>query len=123
MSKRLTPRFSDESGVSMVETIVALMILLTTVTTLVAGTGLANRSFATSRRDLQWWSALQWKADSLMGLDSTAVFDSSDVVNGYPVSWSVFPGSIPRRVEVVVGGGQSIVNGRAVADTVVVYLR
>lgn len=111
---------SDERGVSIIETIVSLLILTTVVVGLLTSTGWANRATATSRRDLQWWAALQWKADSLMGVDSATVVAGSDSVNGYSVSWNVYPGTL-TKVEVIVAG-ESILNGDEVSDTLMVYL-
>ena len=113
---------SNERGSTVVEVMIALIVLTTAVTALVASTGFSSRSLVTSRRDLQWWAALQWKADSLMAVDSASAIDGADSVNGYPMSWTVHPG-VPTRVDVVVGGAQSILNDAALADTVVVYLR
>ena len=113
---------SNERGSTIVEVMIALVVLTTAVTALVASTGFSSRALVSSRRDLQWWAALQWKADSLMAVDSASATDGSDAVNGYPVSWTVQPG-VPTRVEVVVGGAQSILNDVDLADTVVVYLR
>ena len=111
----------DERGVSIVETLIALLILTTAVMALLTAAGWAGRATSTSRRDLQWWAALQWKADSLSGIDSAAVTAGNDVVNGYDVSWEVYPGTLTRVA--VFTKGPSILNPRdSVGDTVMVYL-
>ena len=120
MTRPRSGRASDERGVSIVETVTGILILTTTVLSLVATTGWANRATVTARRDLQWWSALQWKADSLMAVDSASAGDGTDVVNGYPLSWTVTRGAA-TRVDIVIRG-TSILNDAAIADTLSVYL-
>lgn len=120
MKKRVHKR-SGESGVSIIETLVGLLILTVAVMSLLGASGWAGRATATSRRDLQWWAALEWKADSLSGVDSATVTDGTGVVNGYPISWTVYPGTL-TRVEVVVEGASILNAYNIVSDTVTVYL-
>ena len=110
-----------EQGVTIIETLVGLLILTVAVMGLAMTSGWAGRITATSRRDLQWWAALQWKADSLSALDPDSISRGEDVVNGYTVKWRIRRDGV-RRVLVWVEG-QSILNAYAdVGDTLVVYL-
>ena len=122
MSTQKRKRGSSQQGSTVVEAIIGLLILATTVSALIGSSGFSSLALVTARRDLQWWAALQWKADSLMTVDSASAVDGTDVVNGYPVEWTV-TGGTPPRIEVVVGGAVSVLNQAAVADTVVVYVR
>lgn len=111
----------DERGVSLVETTVGIVVLMTALVGLLGATGLAARATVQGRRDLLWWSAVQWKGDSLLALGAGNVADGSDVVNGYPVSWAVSGGD-PERLDLVIERKMSAGDG-TVQDTLVLYLR
>lgn len=109
----------DERGASLVEIMVAMVMLTSALLGLAGAAGVALRSTIQGSQDLRLWTAVQWTADSLFSVGAGNVIDGSDVVQGRSVSWTV-SGADPLRIELLVDR----LNRRAqtVQDTVLLYL-
>lgn len=119
MKKLQLKRARDERGVSLVEIMVAMVLLGTAVMSLASAAGLAMRTTVRAREDLQVWAVVQRKADSLMALGAGNITAGSDVVGGRAISWTV-SGANPERIDLVVD--RAAMNLAIVKDTVVLYL-
>lgn len=113
-------RGRDERGTSLVEVMVGLIILMTALVGLLGAMGVAAQVTVRGRADLQWWAAVQWKADSLVSLGAGNVGDGSDVVHGHAMSWTV-SGMNPQRIDLVVDR-EGRVTSETIQDTVILYV-
>ena len=109
----------DERGASLIEVMVAMVMLTSALLGLAGAAGLAVRSTNQGRQDLQLWMAVQWAADSLYSVGAGGVVNGSDVVQGRSVSWTV-SGANPVRIELLVGRLDS--RHQTVQDTILLYL-
>ncbi len=110
---------TDERGASLLEVLLAVMIISLSLVGLMATGGLAVRQLHVARADMQLWSAVQYQVESLMkaGYDSLAT--DSSVVHGYPMRWTV-SGTDPMKVLFVVESENRA--QQVVEDTIVLYL-
>ena len=120
MKKLQLKRARDERGVSLVEIMVAIVLLGTAVMSLASAAGLAMRTTVRGRQDMQMWAAVQWKADSLVSLGWGNVTNGSDTVHGYPMSWTV-SGTDLQQIELLTDHA-SLTTGATMRDTLVLYL-
>ncbi len=109
----------DERGASLIEVMVAMVMLTSALLALSGAAGLALRSTNQGRQDLQLWTAVQWTADSLFAAGAGNVTNGSDVVQGRNVSWMV-SGADPLRIELLVDRLDR--TAQTVQDTVLLYL-
>ncbi len=87
----------NEGGVSLVEILVAIIILAAALLSLAAASGHAAQQMYHSRRELRMWSAVQSQVDSLRAAGFKNLVAGSATVEGYPVSWTV-TGTDPKTV-------------------------
>ncbi len=120
MKKLQLKRARDERGVSLVEIMVAIVLLGTAVMSLASAAGLAMRTTVRAREDLQVWAVVQRKGDSLVALGAGNITAGSDVVWGRPISWTV-SGTNPERIDLVVDRA-AMLDLAIVKDTIVLYL-
>ncbi len=120
MKKPQPKRARDERGVSLIEVMVAMVMLTSAVLGLAAAAGLAVRTTIRGRQDIQLWAAVQWKADSLVSLGWGNVTSGSDTFQGYPMSWTV-SGANPERIDLLVDHA-SLTTGAMIRDTLILYL-
>lgn len=108
----------DERGVSLVELMVAVMILTVALLGLAGAGGVAARQLYTGRTDMARWAAMQQQIEILrtQGYDSVAT--SSAVVQGYPMSWTV-SGTNPKKV--VFSVERTNLSNQVVRDTTILY--
>ena len=119
MRKQQLKQARDERGVSLVEIMVAIVLLATAVMSLASAAGLAMRTTVRAREDLRAWAVVQRKADSLVAQGAGNITAGSDVVGGRAISWTV-SGANPERIDLVVD--RAAMNLAIVKDTVVLYL-
>ena len=111
-------RLADRRGISLVEIIVALMILSGALLSLAGAAGLAARHLHSGRVDLNAWAASQSQAEDLMSRGFDTISSGSDTVGGYAITWTV-SGTNPKKVLLEVDWTNRSV--RLVTDTVVLY--
>ncbi len=125
MNKLQLKRARDERGVSLVEIMIAIVLLGTAIMSLASAAGLAMRTTVRGREDLQVWAAVQRKGDSLVARGAGNITTGSDVVEGRAISWTVGSwtpgGPSPQRIDLVVDRA-AMVNLAIVKDTIVLYL-
>lgn len=117
---RQPKRARDERGVSLVEVMIGMVILTSALLGLIGASGLALQTTIRGRQDLQMWAAVQWKADSLVSLGWGNVSSGSDMVQGFPMSWTV-SGTDLEQIDLLVDH-TSLGTGAARQDTLVLYL-
>ncbi len=93
-------RVRDRHGVSLLEILVGLSILSIALLALAAAGGVAARQVHSSRTDMHRWAAVQQQVESIIAQGFENVTDSSTVVQGYPMSWTV-SGKNPKRVQLI----------------------
>lgn len=120
MKKPQPERARDERGMSLIETMVAMVILTSALLGLAGAAGLALRNTTRGREDMQLWAAVQWKADSLISVGWGNVTNGSDTVHGYPMSWTV-SGTDVERIDLLVDH-PSLLTGAVIQDTLIMYL-
>ncbi len=123
--KKQHKRARDERGVSLVEIMVAMVILTSTLLSLSGAAALALRTTIRGREDLKVWAAVQRKGDSLMEQGAGNITGGSDVVDGRPISWTVGAwtagGPSPQRIDLIVDRA-AMMDLSIVKDTIVLYL-
>ena len=120
MKKPQPKRARDERGVSLIEVMVGMVMLTSTLLGLAGAAGLAIQTTNRGRQDIQLWAAVQWKADSLVSLGWGNVTSGSGTVHGYPMSWTV-SGTKLERIDLLVDH-TSLRTGTTVRDTLILYL-
>ena len=123
--KKQPKRARDERGVSLIEIMVAMVILTSTLLSLASASALALRTTVRGREDLKVWAAVQRKGDSLMERGAGNIAAGSDVVDGRPISWTVGAwtagGLSPQRIDLIVDRA-AMMDLSIVKDTLVLYL-
>ncbi len=123
--KKHPKRARDERGVSLIEVMVAMVILTSTLLSLSAAAALALRTTIRGREDLRVWAAVQRKGDSLVERGAGNITAGSDVVDGRPISWTVGAwtagGPNPQRIDLIVDRA-AMMDLSIVKDTIVLYL-
>jgi prepilin-type N-terminal cleavage/methylation domain-containing protein len=107
-----------ERGFSLVEVLVAVMVLSVTLLGLSAAGGAAARQVHKGRTDMQAWAAVHQQVEGLKRVGYDCVTDSSAVVQGYPIAWTV-SGTNPKQVLLTVD--RTKFSGAAVQDTLLLY--
>ena len=120
MKKPQHKRPRDERGVSLIEVMVAMVMLTSALLGLASAAGLALRTTVRGRQDMNLWAAVQWKADSLVSLGWGNVTNGSDTFHGYPMSWTV-SGTNLEQIDLLVDHA-SLTTGATLQDTLVLYL-
>ncbi len=113
-------RARDERGLSLIEVMIAIVVLATALLALSGAAGLAVRTTVRGQQEIQMWSAVQWKADSLISLGWGNVTAGSDTVNGFPMSWTV-SGTNLEQIDLSVDH-QSLATGAMIRNTLTLYL-
>ena len=113
-------RARDERGMSLIEVMVAMVMLASALLSLVGASGLALQTTIRGRRDMQMWAAVQRQADSLVSLGWGNVTNGSDTVQGYPMSWTV-SGTDLEQIDLLVDY-PNLRTGAAIQDTLILYL-
>ena len=123
--KKQPKRARDERGVSLVEIMVAMVILTSALLSLASASALALRTTIRGREDLKVWAAVQQKGDSLVARGAGNLTAGSDVVAGRPISWTVgawTPGGLsPQRIDLIVDRA-AMMDLSIVKDTIVLYV-
>ena len=118
MNRETHSPLADQRGISLVEIIVALIILSGTLLSLAGATGLASRQLLSGRTDLNAWAASQSQAENLMARDFDTISSGSATVHGFPMTWTV-SGTNPKKVLLHMDWTNR--RGLVVTDTVVLY--
>ena len=125
MKKPQSKRARDERGVSLIEVMVAMVILTSALLSLASASALALRTTIRGREDLKVWAAVQRKGDSLMAQGAGNITAGSDVVDGRPISWTVgawtLGGLSPQRIDLIVDRA-AMMDLSIVKDTIVLYV-
>lgn len=109
-----------QTGASIVEVLVALMIFSIGILALGSTGYVASRTLRSGRSYMGAWSVTQRKLDSLKAVGWAALGgqSGSETVDGYPVSWNV-QGDNPRTITLVV---TRQLPGGTYADTFVTHV-
>lgn len=118
MSVAKRSRF-DEGGVSLVEVMIGIMILAVALLGLAAAGGVAARQVQSGRQDMSRWAAIQEQFEWIVARGYDNVTDSSSVVQGYPMTWTV-TGTNPKKVILLMT--RENFQGTTVQDTFITYL-
>jgi prepilin-type N-terminal cleavage/methylation domain-containing protein len=116
---RRTAALSDARGMTLVELLVAVVILTVTLFALAAATGVTARQVDMGREDTDSWMALQTQVETLIQQGYDDLVDGSAEVNGHPIRWTVAAGN-PKKVLIMVERWNT--NRRIVEDTLLFYL-
>ncbi len=120
MKKPKNKRARDERGVSLAEVMIGLVMLTSALLGLTGASGLALHTTIRSRQDIEIWTAVQWKADSLLALGPGNVSPGAAIVQGYPMGWTV-SGTNPVRIDLMVYRPK-LTTGAMTVDTLTMYL-
>lgn len=117
--KRDESTLMDQRGASLLEVLLATMIISLSLVGLMATGGVAVRQLHVARSDMQLWSAVQYQVETLMKAGYDSLTTDSSVVQGYPMRWAV-SGTDPLKVLFVVESDNRA--EQVVEDTIVLYL-
>jgi prepilin-type N-terminal cleavage/methylation domain-containing protein len=106
-------------GFSLVEVLVALVVLSIGMIGLASMSSITTRQYSRARDDLGLWAALQTVGDSLQQQGFGTVSGNTLAVGSYSFSWSVDT-SAANLHKITLAGWSSA--RRGVADTVVLFL-
>jgi Tfp pilus assembly protein PilV len=107
-----------EGGFSLVEIIVAILILSSAVLSLLSGTILAAHHVGDSRSDMKVWAAMQGQLELLASQGYASVMSGSDSVQNYAMTWTV-SGVDPKTVVLVAERRNR--RGQTVLDSLVMH--
>ena len=116
MSKHASRATLDNRGISLVEVLVAIIILGGALASIAAAGGHAARQVAVSRRDLHVSAAVQGQMETLRAAGYKGISSDTAVVQGYQMAWTV-SGTEPKKVVLEVRWTNRA--GTAVRDTVI----
>ena len=119
MKHRECRRIGGRGGFTLVEVLVAILILGITLLSLAAATGLSYRQISYSKRDADWSVAVQQQLEGLTGDGYRNVTSGSGTVDGYPMTWTV-TGTDPKTVTLEVS--RTLRSGQVVVDTLVLIM-
>ena len=109
----------QRGGFSMVEVIIALVIFAIAMTGLVTMSVLGSEQLRVASNEDERWSVTQRKLEELVALDTAALTNGSETLDGYPVSWTVTKGD-PTKIVLVVAPRSASTLSRT--DTMVTYV-
>ena len=118
MSRRRA-RIGDESGSSLIEVLVAVILLSGLITVVAATSVTGARALQTGGSDTDYWAALSLQAESLLHDGHDVVASGSATVGGFPMSWTVSGGD-PKTVTLI--GTRRDLSFGTVQDTVLLVL-
>jgi prepilin-type N-terminal cleavage/methylation domain-containing protein len=110
---------SDRRGFSLVELIVAITVLSVALVGLSGALILTYRNVHSGRVDINAWAAAQTQAETLLADGHQNVSSGSDVVQGFPMRWTV-SGTDTKKVLLEVDWPNR--GGTLVTDTIVLYI-
>ena len=119
MKHRECRRIDGRGGFTLVEVLVAILILGITLLSLAAATGLSYRQISYGKRDADWSVAVQQQLEGLTGDGYRNVTSGSGTVDGYPMTWTV-TGTDPKMVTLEVS--RTLRSGQVVVDTLVLIM-
>ncbi len=108
----------DERGVSLVELLVAVMILSVALLGLAGAGGVAAQQLHIGRKDMTRWTAAQQQIEELVRTGYDSIATGSSVVQGYPMNWTV-TGTNPKKVIFTLE--RTNLSYQTVKDTTVLY--
>lgn len=111
--------FRDARGLSLVEILVAVVVLSVALLAITTAGTVAGRQLFTGRRDVGVWTAMQQQVEVLMGQGYKNVTSGSAVVRGYPMQWTL-SGTNPKKV--ILEATWTTQSLQVVKDTLVLYL-
>ncbi len=111
-------RLREERGVSLVELMVAVVILAVALLGLAGAGGVAAQQLRIGRTDMHRWAAVQQQMEELVRMGYDSVTTGAAVVQGYPMSWTV-SGTNPKKVLFSVE--RTNLSDQLVKDTTVLY--
>lgn len=119
MIERIDRQPTSRLGASLVEALIAVVILAVALLALAASGAIAARQIQRGRDDISRWAALQQQVEALQAAGYDAVEDGSAVVQGYPMSWTV-SGEDPKKVTLTVERPGAL--GGTVTQTYLLFL-
>ncbi len=119
---RRTLWWVDCRGVSLVEILIGVVILAMTLLGLVASGVIAARQIHIGRLDMSRWSAVQEQLESMHELPWDSLTSGSDVVQGYPISWTVAESNPNKTKQVRLMLSRENNAGQMVEDTMIMYV-
>lgn len=99
MSRRRS-RIGTESGASLVEVLVAVILIAGLITAAAATSVTGARALRAGGSETDYWAALSWQAESLLHDGYDGVASGSATVGGFPMSWTV-SGTDPKTVTLI----------------------
>ncbi len=116
-------RPAAEPGFSLLEVLIAVVVLSVGVLALGAAAMFSLRDMNRSRRDTQYWADVQQVTDSLLGVGWNVVVAGSTTIRGRAMSWTVTTvNSKSQKVRVLVSHSRYTNPSATVQDTVLLYL-
>jgi prepilin-type N-terminal cleavage/methylation domain-containing protein len=112
-----------ERGFTLLEVIIAIVVLALGLLSLGATAGLTVRDLNRSRRDIAYWADVQQVADSLLSKGFGAVSAGSATVRGRALSWTLTTvNSKTTRINLLVSRTRYAELSGSVQDTVLLFL-
>ena len=112
-----------ERGFTLLEVIIAIVVLALGLLSLGATAGLTLRDLNRSRRDIAYWADVQQVADSLISKGFGAVSAGSATVRGRALSWTLTTvNSKTTRINLLVSRTRYAELSGSVQDTVLLVL-
>lgn len=108
MRSRAQPRGRDTRGTSLVEVVVAMMVLTGTLLGMASVATLANRQMVTAEFMMERDAARRMTIEFLRALPYDSVRDGSDVLGGYQMAWTVTPEGPRSKALVIVTTGPGL---------------
>jgi len=114
---------ANRRGFSLVEVMVALMLLTIGVYSITALSRISVRTASRASEEGRYWADAQQVIDSLMGLGFGVPVTGSTTTRGRSISWTVgSSASAPETVTVVVQRPGYINKASTAKDTIILYL-
>jgi Tfp pilus assembly protein PilV len=121
MSARM--KVMNERGVSLVEALVALILMSIGLLSLAQAAALGLRVTARARSDMQYYADEQQVMDSLMSRGWNRVISGSTTIRGRPVTWTVTTLSPKsQRILMTLQRPKYLKPGQMTTDTLIVFL-